>query len=155
MAKIEGEVKREKHTIEMEALVCDSCGHVALEGADAQEFMRLLADAYRQAHGLLTSREIRNIRGRLSQQRFADELGVGVASIKRWELGMIQDRRSNRQILEFAEHARPTWAYSFESERQVSWCNAEAVGREGLANGPPVFAGASDLLSSSSSLHPS
>ena len=59
LALVEGEIKRKKFTVETQALVCDACGHVALEGRDTQEFMRRIADAYRQAHDLLTSDEIR------------------------------------------------------------------------------------------------
>ena len=65
------------------------------------EFGRLLADKYRQDHGLLTSVEIRSRRKRLgmTQEEFARHLGVGIASVKRWEMGKIQDQRSNECII--------------------------------------------------------
>ncbi len=65
------------------------------------EFSRLLADAYLRNHGLLTSEEIKDRRRRLgmSQQQFAQHLDVGVASIKRWEMGKIQEPHSNDLIL--------------------------------------------------------
>jgi transcriptional regulator with XRE-family HTH domain len=64
------------------------------------EFGRLLSDKYRSAHGLLTSEEIRARRRQLglSQQQFAQHLGVGVASVKRWEMGKIQEARSDVDI---------------------------------------------------------
>jgi DNA-binding XRE family transcriptional regulator len=66
------------------------------------EYGRLLADKYRARHGLLTSDEIRKRRRRLelTQEQFATHLGVGIASIKRWEMGKIQDLRNNQLIVE-------------------------------------------------------
>jgi len=80
-------------SIEMEGLVCDSCGYKTVPGSKMEEFGRLVADGYRKQKGLLTSGDIRGIREDLgmSQQQFADHLGVGVASIKRWELGKVQE----------------------------------------------------------------
>jgi hypothetical protein len=34
----------------------------------------------------------------MSQQRFSEYLGAGVASVKRWELGQIQDRAMDELI---------------------------------------------------------
>ena len=58
------------------------------------------ADAYREKHGLLTSRELKEIRSRLgmSQQSFARFLKVGVASVKRWEAGLVQDEAMDELI---------------------------------------------------------
>lgn len=71
-----------------------------MEGADLPEHLRKLADAYRRAHRLLTSEEIRSRRSslRMTQKAFAIYLGVGEASIKRWELGAIQDESMDRYI---------------------------------------------------------
>lgn len=102
LAQVQGEVRRKKYMVETSALVCNNCEHVALEGKDTQEFMRRVADAYRRSHRLLTSDEIRQIRGSLSQVAFARKLEVGSASIKRWELGLIQDKRNDKAIREFA-----------------------------------------------------
>ena len=57
------------------------------------EYGRLLADKYRSAHGLLTSEELKERRERLSmsQAKFAEYLGVGIASVKRWEMGKVQE----------------------------------------------------------------
>lgn len=117
LADVEGEVKGEKFVVRTSALVCDKCGHIALEGADMQEFMRHLADAYRCAHNLLTSEGIKRIRGALSQRRFAEALGVGIASVKRWELGLVQEERNNALILEFARKANSGWIFESEGAR--------------------------------------
>src|SRR5262245_18786264 len=98
--QLSGEVRGEAYTVEMIGLECPNCGHKALEGRDMPEFGRLLADRYRAKHGLLTSEEIRNRRKRLkmNQEEFADWLGVGIASVKRWEMGKIQDEASDALI---------------------------------------------------------
>ncbi|MBN1142044.1 MAG: helix-turn-helix domain-containing protein [Deltaproteobacteria bacterium] len=73
---------------------CADCG---LELADVEgtaDLQERLADAYRQAEGLLSGAEIRRLRERkgLTQQALAEALNVGIASIKRWETGVIQSR---------------------------------------------------------------
>jgi putative zinc finger/helix-turn-helix YgiT family protein len=135
-ALVEGEVRHKKYMVDTPALVCDACGHAALEGRDTQEFMRRVADAYRRAckPALLTSSEIRRIRGTLSQQRFADELSVGVASVKRWELGLIQDRRNDKLIREFQKNLGARYVY----EDVASPVEVYADGPESRAHGPPA-----------------
>ncbi len=152
LTQTEGEVKHEKYVVTLTALVCDACGHVALEGRHAPEYMRLLADAYRAEHGLLTSDDIRKLRTRLgmSQQKFATALGVGIASVKRWELGGIQDRGNNMLMVALAETLGiGRWsAYEFEScEREYADRDAVEVGWEGLPHGPPmVLASEAELV---------
>ncbi|MDT8442577.1 MAG: helix-turn-helix domain-containing protein [Desulfuromonadales bacterium] len=73
------------------------CATCALELADIDEAAAMqerMADAYRQAVGLLRGAEIRRLRQEkgLSQQALADTLEIGIASIKRWETGTIQSR---------------------------------------------------------------
>ncbi|MBW6510870.1 MAG: type II toxin-antitoxin system MqsA family antitoxin [Desulfuromonadaceae bacterium] len=73
---------------------CCDCG---LELADTEETATMqerLADAYRHAVGLLSSEEIRQLRQKqgFSQQALAEALEVGVASIKRWETGVVQSK---------------------------------------------------------------
>ena len=135
LAEVEGIVKRKKFKVEALALVCKQCGHVAMEGEDTAEFLRTLADAYRRKHKLLTSSEIRTIRGGLSQQRCATEVGVGVASLKRWELGLVQDRSSDKLLRAFARRNTPTWTY--ETSSGAGACLASNAGRWPLAHGPP------------------
>lgn len=100
-ADLTAEVKAESVLVtNFPALVCEECGYKTLRGSDMAEFMRRASDVYREKNGLLTSEEIRARRDRLdqSQQEFADHLGVGIASIKRWEMGQIQDRAMDKLI---------------------------------------------------------
>jgi putative zinc finger/helix-turn-helix YgiT family protein len=86
--------------VECEALVCSNCGYTTVGAGQIQEFMRTLADAYRERHGMLTSKEIRRLRKALnwSQIDLARRTGVGEASIKRWELGKIQDAAMDKLL---------------------------------------------------------
>jgi putative zinc finger/helix-turn-helix YgiT family protein len=105
--RLSGEIRKFPYTVEMEGLKCPACGYSTVDSRSMAEFGRLASDEYRRAHGLLTSTEIRNIRTNLglSQQEFADFIDVGIASIKRWELGKIQDKRSDDLI---REKTKPT-----------------------------------------------
>ena len=100
--ELSGVVRGETYTVRMQGLECPKCGYKTIEGPDMPEYGRLLADKYREAHGLLTSEAIRARRKRLlmTQEEFAKLLGVGIASVKRWEMGKIQDARSNQLIIE-------------------------------------------------------
>jgi putative zinc finger/helix-turn-helix YgiT family protein len=100
-ADVTAEVKGETVLVsDFPALVCAECGYKTIHGRDMQEYMRAASDAYRRKHSLLTSVEICERRERLnkSQEEFARYLDVGVASIKRWELGQVQDRAMDRLI---------------------------------------------------------
>jgi putative zinc finger/helix-turn-helix YgiT family protein len=85
-----------------EVEICGKCGHYSIPGRVANEFGRRLDAAYRQATGLLTASQIIAARKRLrfnNQKDFADYLGVGEASVKRWEAGAVLDKSSNELIL--------------------------------------------------------
>src|SRR5438105_3749814 len=99
--QLQGTVRREDYLVEMQGLECPRCGYKTVEGTAMPEYGRLLADKYRAHHGLLTSEEIRARRARLgmTQEKFAQHIGVGLASVKRWEMGKIQDRDSNERII--------------------------------------------------------
>lgn len=98
--QIAGDIKEERFVVSMEGLVCPKCGWKTVDGKNMAEYMRRLADAYRAAHGLLTSEDIRQrrLRVKMSQEDFARYLGVGVASLRRWEMGKVQDVSSNELI---------------------------------------------------------
>ncbi len=100
--QLPGTIRGEDYTVEMEGLECPNCGYKTVDGKSMAEFGRLVADKYRSAHDLLTSDEIVALRHRFgeNQPEFANRVGVGVASIKRWELGKIQDRQSNDLLIE-------------------------------------------------------
>jgi putative zinc finger/helix-turn-helix YgiT family protein len=100
-ADLTAEVKGETVLVpQFPALVCSECGYKTIRGHEMQEYMRAACDVYRRKHSLLTSTEIRDRRERLnqSQEEFARHLDVGIASIKRWELGQVQDRAMDRLI---------------------------------------------------------
>jgi len=75
-----------------DALVCPECGLEAGTVESAGKVQRAMADAYREKMGLLTSSEIKSLRKAkdLTQQQLAELMKVGIASIKRWETGLIQ-----------------------------------------------------------------
>jgi len=98
--RVEGEYAGEKFSVKTEAMRCTQCGFVTVHASQMDAFTTALADAYRKAHQLLTSQDIRNARARLamSQEQFAEYLGVGPASIKRWEHGQAQDGSMDKLI---------------------------------------------------------
>jgi|SRR5450432_2624672 len=95
-----GERHGESFIVKVHGLRCQECGFQTMDSGQSSEFTKAVSDAYRAAHGLLTGKEIRALRLRLNmtQQQFADYLGTGVASVKRWESGQIQDRAMDQLI---------------------------------------------------------
>ena len=100
IAEVTGEVRGEKFTVRSEAMVCNRCGFQVLSDEQSVAYTVAISDAYRENRGLLTSKELKDIRGRrgLSQRAFARFLKVGVASVKRWESGLIQDEAHDQLI---------------------------------------------------------
>jgi putative zinc finger/helix-turn-helix YgiT family protein len=100
LADVSGEVRGEKYTVHCEAMVCDRCGFRVLSEEQSDAYTAAMSDAYRERHGILTSKKLKQVRARLglSQQAFADYLKVGVASVKRWESGLIQDEAMDELI---------------------------------------------------------
>ena len=97
-ATIEQEFRGEQLRVKTTAMACTKCGWTTLTLKQTDELRRLTADAYRQKHGLLTSAQIRSLRKSLamSQRDFAAFLGVGEASVKRWETWLAQERSSDQ-----------------------------------------------------------
>lgn len=87
-------VRDEDVRVRTNGLRCDSCRWETQDLLGAAGLAQLAADTYREEHALLTSAEIRTRRERLrmSQEAFAEWIGVGVASIKRWEGAQVQER---------------------------------------------------------------
>jgi putative zinc finger/helix-turn-helix YgiT family protein len=90
----------ESFTVEVAGLKCDQCGFATVDSEQSAEFTRLVSDAYREKHGLLASEEIRarRLQLRMTQQQFSEHLGAGVASVKRWESGQIQENAMDQLI---------------------------------------------------------
>ncbi len=82
------------------AFVCPVCGLEARTVETAGAVQCAIADGYREKVGLLTSREIKSLRESrgLTQQQLADAMNVGVASIKRWETGLVQSKSMDHAL---------------------------------------------------------
>ena len=105
--KLEQEFRGETFEVEGSAFHCKHC-EFAIAAPGALEALRVATlDAYRQRHGLLTSAEIvarRNAMG-MSQRTFAAHLDIGVASLQRWEKGlMVQDRANDFVLRSRTDH---------------------------------------------------
>ena len=87
-------VKGEHFDVEVVVAICSVCGsEVPYPRLDNSQ-RRKASDAYRRAHGLLTTSEIISVRNRygLSQRGLARILGWGPITIHRYEQGGIQNR---------------------------------------------------------------
>ncbi len=100
VTRLPGEYSGERFEVSTRAMVCPKCGYKTLHARQIDEYTTRLADLYRKKKSLLTAKEIQKIRTSLgmSQEGFAKYLNVGVASVKRWELGKAQDRSSDELI---------------------------------------------------------
>src|SRR5437016_261484 len=84
--------------VEIPALTVPQCGHCQALSLD-DEADRQISAAFRRAARLLAPEEIREGRERLglTQKQFANLLGVGEATVSRWETGaQIQQRAMDR-----------------------------------------------------------
>ena len=99
-AIIEQEFRGEKLNVKTTAMACTKCGWTTLTLKQTDELRRKTADAYREKHGLLTSVQIKSARKLLnmSQREFAAFLGVGEASVKRWETWLVQEKGNDQLI---------------------------------------------------------
>ena len=82
------------------AYVCADCGMEVGTTEQTGRMQKSVSDAYRKATGLLTGEEIRKYRKQiaLSQKGLADKMTVGIASIKRWEGGIIQSKSMDKAL---------------------------------------------------------
>ncbi len=94
------EIKGEKVDYIAEVDVCTKCGMQSASDEQMQLSFINASDAYRKKYHLLTSNEIVNFRKKMNmtQDQFANYLGVGVASLKRWENGAIQEKANDELI---------------------------------------------------------
>ena len=95
-----GERNGESFTVRVPGLVCQNCGFATITNKQSGKFTQAVSDAYRRAHGLLTTADLQGLRKRyeMSQIEFAHYLGVGEASVKRWESGQVQDKAMDELI---------------------------------------------------------
>ncbi len=86
-----------------EHFVCPVCRLTAASLEQTGKIQRLIADKYRKKVGLLTGEDIKKKRKELglTQENLADELAVGIASIKRWEGGVVQSKSMDTLLKTF------------------------------------------------------
>lgn len=91
----------ETFSVEHHHWKCRECGVAVLGDAEMDEAMRATVAAYQHAHGLLTAAEIREARDRMkwSQSQLAERSGLGIATIKRLELGGVVQTEANDECL--------------------------------------------------------
>lgn len=90
----------ENISFQVEHYVCSTCGTEGGSIDQTAATQRTISDAYRRKVGLLTSEDILEGRGKLglTQSELAKRMGVGIASIKRWEGGLIQSRSMDKAL---------------------------------------------------------
>lgn len=86
--------------LQAEVFICEKCELEVATVEQTAAIQNAMADAYRKKTGLFTGAEIREQRERLnlSQIDLAKQAGVGIASIKRWENGIIQTKSMNTAL---------------------------------------------------------
>lgn len=85
---------------QVEHYVCPFCGTQGGSIDQTAATQRAISDAYRRVAGLLTGEEIREGRKKLdlTQVDLANRMNVGIASIKRWEGGLIQSKSMDHAL---------------------------------------------------------
>lgn len=98
--KIEQIFRGESFLIEVNVHCCSQCGYERVSDEEQDKLAELTQIAYRERHNLLSPLEIKQIRKTLKQTQteFSEFLGVGVASVKRWEKGLAQEPKSDHII---------------------------------------------------------
>lgn len=96
----QGSRNNETFDVEVEGLECPACGCRTFNSQQGEALTAAVSAAYRHRHGLLSESDIKARResAKMSQAQFAEYLGVGVASVKRWEAGQIQDKALDELI---------------------------------------------------------
>lgn len=116
------------------AYVCKECAEPLMDSKQMNVLRQVAADKYRENHGLLTSDKIVAIRKamEMSQRQFSEYLGVGEASIKRWETYYVQEVAMDEHIrLKCDKHFAEQNAFDvaiatqstdeFTGNREFSW----------------------------------
>ena len=109
LRKVTQEFRGEMLELEAPAMRCGHCGFEIAAPGQLDALRLATTQAYRLRHKLLASEEIierRKIMG-MSQKAFADHVGVGVASLQRWENGLVvQDKASDELLKERTKHTQ-------------------------------------------------
>lgn len=112
-----------------EAFVCPVCDLEAGTVQTAGVVQRAIADAYRAKVDLLTSQEIKSLRQAkgLTQRQLADSMNVGIASIKRWETGMIQSKSMDHALrMQLQGDIRPD---NYTGNREIDLSRIKLIAR--------------------------
>lgn len=102
-----------------ENFICPSCN---LEIADKKQIantQKAISNAYRLEVGLLSGDQIKQLRKKykLTQKSLANKMTVGIASIKRWEGGVIQSKSMDKALRNvFWNHDRE---FNFTGNREL------------------------------------
>jgi len=84
----------------VDCFICPTCGLEAGTLSQGTDIQKTIADAYRKKVGLMSGNEI--IEGRkkknFTQGALANNMKVGIASIKRWEGGIIQSKSMDKML---------------------------------------------------------
>lgn len=86
--------------VPVEVYVCTVCGLVGGTINQTVTAQKAISDAYRKAVNLLTGKEIveKRKKKQLTQEALAKRMNVGIASIKRWEGGIIQSKSMDHAL---------------------------------------------------------
>ena len=112
---------------EYNAFVCPKCELEVGTLDQAATVQKKMSEAYRKKIGLLTGEEIKKYRKeyKLTQKALADKITVGIASIKRWEGGIIQSKSMDNVLRNaFFNSERE---YQFSGNRKFSILRVKLV----------------------------
>jgi putative zinc finger/helix-turn-helix YgiT family protein len=109
---LSAEVRGDQVLVQVVAPACSQCGRIVLSAKARRAYHRAASDGYRRAHMLLTTRQIDQFRRDLGMtwKQFAEYVGIGTATLKRWMGGEIQSPSLDalvrlRADLDFARRA--------------------------------------------------
>jgi len=80
--------------------ICPDCKMEVGTMEQTAKMQKAISDAYRKKEGLLTGKDIQENRKKLglTQKALADKMTIGIASIKRWEGGIIQSKSMDKAL---------------------------------------------------------
>ena len=99
---VKSEVRGEAITVpDIEHQVCRSCGEQFYDGETINKFERIAVAMYRNKHGFLSPEQIKDLRIDLglTQERFAEALGVSKRMPVRWEKGTVYPNATTDMLL--------------------------------------------------------
>lgn len=104
----------EEISFQAEIFVCNECEMEIATIEQTAAIQNAISDAFREKVGLLTGADIREQREKLglTQKELAKRAGVGIASIKRWENGIIQTKSMNTLLKEAFQRTKVGNSYT-------------------------------------------